>query len=59
MLGYGVIAIRKIERLMNWADAIGAMSLESWSGLASPFDDDVHRIRNQEGAREVAASIRG
>ena len=59
MLGYGVIAIRRIERLMNWADAIGAMSLESWSGLASPFDDDVHRIRNQEGAREVAASIRG
>ena len=59
MLGYGVMAIRRIERLMNWADAIGAMSLESWSGLASPFDDDVHRIRNQEGAREVAASIRG
>ena len=58
MLGYGVMAIRRIERLMNWADAIGAMSLESWSGLASPFDDDVHRIRNQEGAREVAFSIR-
>ena len=59
MLGYGVMAIRRIENLMNWADAIGAMSLESWSGLASPFDDDIHRIRNQEGARETAASVRG
>ena len=58
MLGYGVMAIRRIKNLMSWADAIGAMSVESWSGLASPFDDDVHRIRNQEGAREVASAVR-
>jgi histidine ammonia-lyase len=58
MLGYGVMAIRRISNLMSWADAIGALSLESWSGLASPFDDDVHRIRNQNGARDVAASVR-
>ncbi len=58
MLGYGVMAIKRIQNLMSWADAIGSLSLESWSGLASPFDDDVHRIRNQEGAREVAASVR-
>ncbi len=59
MLGYGVMAIQRVENIMAWADAIGAMSLESWSGLSSPFDDNIHRIRNQEGAREVAESVRG
>jgi histidine ammonia-lyase len=58
MLGYGVMALDRIKSIMSWANAIGAMSLESWNGLASPFDDDIHRIRNQEGAREVAKSVR-
>ena len=58
MLGYGTIAIKRIENLMQWADAIGAWSLEAWSGLESPFDHDVHRIRNQKGAMEVASDVR-
>ncbi len=58
MLGYGTMAIKRIENLMQWADAIGAWSLEAWSGLESPFDHDVHRIRNQKGAMEVAAEVR-
>ncbi len=58
MLAYGVMSIRRILNLMTWADAIGSLSLESWSGLESPFDDDVHSIRNQKGAREVASSVR-
>ena len=58
MLAYGIMAIKRISNLMSWADAISSLSLESWSGLASPFDDDVHRIRNHEGAREVAESVR-
>ena len=58
MLGYGVISMLRIERLLEWADAIGAWSLEAWSGLPSPFDHDVHRIRHQEGAIAVAESVR-
>jgi histidine ammonia-lyase len=58
MLGYGVISMLRLESLLEWADAIGAWSLEAWSGLSSPFDHDIHRIRNQEGAIVVAASIR-
>ncbi|PCJ80484.1 MAG: histidine ammonia-lyase [Bacteroidetes bacterium] len=58
MLGYGVVSMLRIEQLMEWADAIGAWSLESWSGLESPFDHDIHRIRNQQGAMDVAASVR-
>jgi len=58
MLGYGVVSMLRIEQLMEWADAIGAWSLEAWSGLISPFDHDVHRIRNQKGAMDVAAAVR-
>ena len=58
MLGYGVKSLQRANNLLNWANAIGAWSLESWSGLASPFDHDIHRIRNQKGAAAVAASVR-
>jgi len=58
MLGYGVASMLRIGNIMEWANAIGAWSLEAWSGLESPFDHDVHRIRNQEGAMDVAASVR-
>jgi histidine ammonia-lyase len=58
MLGYGAVSIKRIKNLMSWADALGAWSLEAWSGLESPFDHDVHRIRNQKGAQDVAAAIR-
>lgn len=58
MLGYGVKSLERAKNLLSWANAIGAWSLESWSGLASPFDNDIHRIRNQEGAANVAASVR-
>ena len=58
MLSYGVASMLRIDNLMEWANAIGAWSLESWSGLESPFDHDLHRVRNQEGAMDVAASVR-
>ena len=33
MLGVGMVALQRIERLASWADAVGAWSLEAWNGL--------------------------
>jgi histidine ammonia-lyase len=58
MLSYGVTSLLRIHNLMDWANAIGAWSLEAWSGLESPFDKDIQRVRNQQGAIDVASSVR-
>lgn len=57
MLGYGVMALQRLERIADWADALCAWSLEAWQGRIEPFDEDIHRIRNQAGAAAVARNV--
>jgi len=57
MLGYGVMALQRLERIADWADALCAWSLEAWHGRIEPFDLDIHRIRNQAGAELVAQNV--
>ena len=47
MLGYGVMALERLERIADWADALCAWSLEAWHGRVEPFDPSIHRVRNQ------------
>ena len=58
MLSYGLLALRRAERLANWADALAAWSLEAWHGRSEPFDERIHRVRNASGAVIVSSNVR-
>ncbi len=58
MLGYGVMAVQRLERISKWADALCAWSLEAWMGRPEPFEACIHQIRNQAGAEAVAGNVR-
>ncbi|MBL6865761.1 MAG: histidine ammonia-lyase [Flavobacteriales bacterium] len=58
MLGYGVMAVKRLERIAQWADALCAWSLEAWMGRPEPFEACIHQIRNQVGAEMVAGNVR-
>ena len=58
MLGYGVMAVKRLERIAQWADALCAWSLEAWMGRPEPFEACIHQIRNQVGAERVAGNVR-
>ncbi len=47
----------RIERLMNWADTVGAMSLEAFNGKLDPFYHGLHEIRNHSGQIITAKKI--
>jgi len=47
----------RIERLMNWADTVGAMSLEAFNGKLDPFYHGLHQIRNHTGQITTAKKI--
>lgn len=57
MLGYGVMAMERLERIADWADALCAWSLEAWHGRLDAFDADIHRIRKQPNAEAVARNV--
>lgn len=57
MLGYGVMALERLERIADWADALCAWSLEAWHGRVEPFDPSIHRVRNQANAELVARNV--
>jgi histidine ammonia-lyase len=58
MLGYGVMSIKRLERIAYWADALCAWSLEAWMGRPEPFEACIHQVRNQVGAETVAGNVR-
>ncbi|MAI23990.1 MAG: histidine ammonia-lyase [Crocinitomicaceae bacterium] len=57
MLGYGVMAMERLERIADWADALCAWSLEAWYGRIEPFDPSIHQVRNQANAELVAQNV--
>lgn len=57
MLAYGVMAVERMERIADWADALCAWSLEAWHGRVEPFDVDIHALRNQPNAVLVASNV--
>lgn len=56
--GYGVYAIIEAQKIMRWANCVGAMSAEAFLCSATPWDDKLHKIRNQPGQQTVAGQIR-
>ena len=55
---YAVWAVLQSERLCDWADKIGVMSLEAYDGRIEPFTHAVHAVRPHKGQIDTAAHIR-
>ena len=58
MTGIGVLAHADAKNLLAWADAIGAVTLESLLGCSRAFDDIVFTVYGHQGARTTAATIK-
>ena len=58
MSAYGVWSLIEARRLSDWADRIGALSLDAFDGRIEPFYDEVHLIRAHRGQLTTARAIR-
>lgn len=59
MMAVGSLALLEAEALCDWADKIGACSLESLFGSAKPLDPRIHEIRPHPGQIASAQNILG
>ena len=58
MSAHAVWSLIQAERLSDWADKIGALSLEAYDGRIEPFYHQVHAVRPHQGQIETAARFR-
>lgn len=58
MSAFGVWSLIRARRLSEWADKIGAMSLDAFDGRIEPFCDAVHEIRAHKGQLTTARNFR-
>ena len=58
MSAHAVWSLIQAERLSDWADRIGAMSLEAYDGRIEPFYPQVHEVRAHQGQIDTAARFR-
>ena len=58
ILAHTIAGLNKMEYLLNLADVAGAMSIEGYQGSASPFKEQLHKIRPYKGNLEVAKHMR-
>src|SRR5690554_3132419 len=59
MLAMGVLALARVEDLLDTADLAAAMTLDAFAGRLGAFDEQVHALRPHPGQVEVAANLRG
>ena len=58
MLACGVLAIDRLERLLDTADLAAAMTIDAFAGRVHAFDEAVHALRPHPGQVQVAAHLR-
>lgn len=58
MSAYGVYLCLKVFKLSEFADIIGALSLDAFDGRIEPFHELVQNIRPLEGQRLTAGKVR-
>jgi len=58
ILAHAIKGANKLQYLLDLADLSGAMSLEGFQGSASPFREELHKIRPFAGSVLVAERIR-
>lgn len=59
MSAIGVHCLLEASKIRNWANLIGAMSLDAFDGRIEPFGKEVNQVRNQPGQIAVAEKMRG
>jgi len=57
MSAYAVWCLLKIKNLLEWADAIAAISFEGYDCTPEPFTAQIHRVRAHDGQVNVAANM--
>ena len=58
MSAFGVWSVIRARQLSEWADCIGALSLDAFDGRIEPFCDEVHLIRPHKGQLTTARNFR-
>jgi histidine ammonia-lyase len=58
MLACGVLALRKLEDLLDTADLAAAMTIDAFAGRLGAFAEEVHALRPHPGQVQAAASLR-
>ncbi len=58
ILAHSLVALQKMDYLLDLADVSGAMSLEGIKGSAAPFKIELHNLRPFEGNLLVASRMR-
>ncbi|GLZ86050.1 histidine/phenylalanine ammonia-lyase [Metapseudomonas resinovorans] len=57
MTGLTCLVLDDAERLMRWADVIGAMSFEALRGQIAAFDPDIIALKPYPGVQAVGANL--
>ena len=58
MLATGVLALHRLEELLDTADLAAAMTLDAFAGRLGAFAPEVHALRPHPGQVETAAHLR-
>jgi Histidine ammonia-lyase len=58
MLAMGVLALHRLERLLDTADLAAAMTVDAFAGRLGAFDEAVHALRPHPGQVRTAAHLR-
>jgi len=57
MLGYGIEILIRAEKLLSWAEAIAAISIDAFDARPEPFHHLIQDVRIHPGQKRVAISI--
>ncbi|CAN7346472.1 histidine ammonia-lyase [Pararhizobium sp. LjRoot255] len=56
--GLGAVALARAERLLEWADAIAALTIEALGGQTAAFDASLLALRKSKGIDKVGQVLR-
>jgi histidine ammonia-lyase len=59
MLACGVLALQRMEELLDTADLAAAMTVDAFAGRLGAFAEEVHALRPHPGQVTTAANLRG
>ena len=57
--GLSCVGLARAENLLDWADAVAALTLEAAGGQMAAFDEAVLALKVSSGVARVGASLRG
>ncbi|RRN57317.1 aromatic amino acid lyase [Pseudoxanthomonas sp. SGNA-20] len=58
MLAMGVLALHRLELMLDTADLAAAMTIDAFAGRLGAFAEEVHALRPHPGQVQVAANLR-